>query len=38
LIAILPIIGVFNFTLALYTVPLGHFLARVVSTGTKTTE
>jgi len=38
LIAILPIIGVFNFTLALYTVPFGHFLARVVSAGTKTPE
>jgi len=38
LIAMLPIIGVFNFTLALYTVPLGHFLARVVGAGTKTTE
>jgi len=38
LIAILPIIGFFNFTLALYTVPFGHFLARVVSAGTKTAE
>lgn len=36
LIAVLPLIGVFNFTLALYTIPLGHLLSRVVSAGTKT--
>jgi len=36
LLAMLPIIGIFNFTLALYTLPLGHFLARVVCAGTKT--
>jgi len=36
LVAILPLIGLFNFTLALYTIPLGYFLARAVSVGTKT--
>jgi len=36
LIAVLPLIGVFNFTLALYTIPLGHLLSRAVSAGTKT--
>jgi riboflavin transporter FmnP len=38
LIAMLPLIGLFNFTIVLYTVPIGHFLARVVSAGTKTTQ
>ncbi len=35
-LGVLPLIGIFNLTLALYTVPLGHFLARVASAGTKT--
>lgn len=35
-IVMLPIIGVFNATLALYTIPLGYFIARAVSFGTKT--
>ena len=34
-IAWLPLIGIFNFTLALYTVPLGHFLAKVAELSTK---
>jgi riboflavin transporter FmnP len=34
-IAWLPLIAVFNFTLALYTVPLGHFLAEVAELGAK---
>ena len=34
-IAVLPLIGVFNFTLALYTVPLGHFLAKVAELSTR---
>jgi riboflavin transporter FmnP len=38
LLPMLPIIGVFNFTIALYTVPLGHFIARVVSAGLKIKE
>jgi len=38
LIAILPLIGLFNFTVTLYTIPIGHLIARVVSTGTKTPE
>lgn len=33
--AALPFIGFFNATLALYTVPLGYFIARAVSYGTK---
>jgi len=37
-IAMLPIIGVFNLTIALYTIPLGHFLARVISAGMKIKE
>jgi len=36
LTAMLPVIGVFNATLALYTIPVGYFLARAVSFGTKT--
>lgn len=35
-IVMLPIIGIFNATLALYTIPLGYFIARAVSFGTKT--
>jgi len=35
LIAWLPLIGIFNFTLALYTVPLGHFLAKVAELSTR---
>jgi len=35
IIAMLPIIGLFNATLALYTIPIGHFLAKAVSVGTK---
>jgi len=35
-IATLPIIGVFNATLALYTIPSGYFLARTVSSSIKT--
>jgi len=38
LLAMLPIIGVFNFTIALYTVPLGHFVARIISAGLKIKE
>jgi len=38
LLPLLPFIGLFNFITVLYTVPLGHFIARVVSAGTKTTE
>lgn len=30
IIAILPLIGLFNATLALYTVPLGYFIANIV--------
>ena len=36
LTAMLPVIGFFNATLALYTIPVGYFLARAVSFGTKT--
>lgn len=31
----LPLIGLFNATLALYTIPLGYLLARAASVGTK---
>ncbi len=34
-IAALPIIGVFNATLAFYTIPLGHFLAQTVTSSLK---
>jgi len=34
--AMLPIIGLFNATLALYTIPMGYLLAKAVSSGTKT--
>ena len=33
--ASLPLIGIFNFTLALYTLPLGHFLAKVAELSTR---
>jgi len=36
--AMLPLIGVFNATLALYTIPVGYFLARAISYGTKTSR
>jgi riboflavin transporter FmnP len=36
IIPMLPLIGFFNATLALYTIPLGYFIARAVSFGTKT--
>jgi len=36
LTAMLPVIGFFNATLALYTIPVGYFLARAVSFGTNT--
>lgn len=32
---LLPVIGVFNATLALYTIPLGYFIAKAVSSGAK---
>jgi len=32
-IALLPLIGVFNATLALYTIPIGHIIARLVRPG-----
>ncbi|MCW3982344.1 MAG: hypothetical protein NWE81_04455 [Candidatus Bathyarchaeota archaeon] len=35
-VAILPVIGVFNASLALYTIPVGHLLARAVSSSLKT--
>lgn len=34
-LATLPLVAVFNFTLALYTLPLGHFLAKVAELSTK---
>jgi len=34
--AMLPVIGLFNATLALYTIPLGYFVSRAVSVGTNT--
>lgn len=37
-IAILPLVGFFNATLALYTIPIGHSIARVVSLRLKTGE
>jgi riboflavin transporter FmnP len=36
LLAMLPVIGLFNLTIALYTVPLSYFLARVIRTRTRT--
>jgi len=38
LTAILPTIGLFNATLALYTIPLGYFVSRAVSFGTNITR
>jgi len=35
ILAMLPLIGFFNATLALYTIPLGHFLARVASSSAR---
>ncbi|MFQ6115622.1 MAG: hypothetical protein ACE5NG_16300, partial [bacterium] len=35
LTAMLPVIGLFNATLALYTIPLGYFIAKAVSSGAK---
>lgn len=34
--AMLPVIGLFNATLALYTIPIGYFLARAIGSRTKT--
>jgi riboflavin transporter FmnP len=34
-LASLPLVAFFNFTLALYTLPLGHFLAKVAELSTK---
>jgi len=36
IIAMLPVIGFFNATLALYTIPVGYFLERAIRYGTKT--
>jgi riboflavin transporter FmnP len=36
LVAMLPIIGLFNATLALYTIPLGYVVSRAVSFGVNT--
>lgn len=36
--ALLPVIGLFNATLALYTIPIGYFLARAIGHSTKTTN
>ncbi len=36
-VALLPVIGLFNATLALYTVPTGYVLARAIGTRTKPT-
>ena len=36
--ALLPVIGFFNATVALYTIPTGYFLARAISHRTKTTN
>jgi len=38
LTAMLPTIGLFNATLALYTIPLGYFVSRAVSFGTNTSR
>lgn len=37
LMTLLPLIGLFNATVALYTVPLGHFVTKAVSLGVRTT-
>jgi riboflavin transporter FmnP len=36
ILAILPLIGIFNATLALYTIPLGHVIAKAVRSAIKT--
>jgi riboflavin transporter FmnP len=36
ILAMLPLIGIFNATLALYTVPVGHFIAKAVRSAIKT--
>lgn len=36
LMATLPVIGIFNATVVLYTIPLGYFVSRAVSYGTST--
>lgn len=36
LTAMLPVIGLFNATVVLYTIPLGYFVSRAVSFGTST--
>jgi len=36
IVAMLPIIGLFNATLALYTIPLGYVISRAVGFGTNT--
>jgi riboflavin transporter FmnP len=38
LLAILPIVGFFNATVTLYTIPLGYIISRAVSFGTNTTR
>jgi riboflavin transporter FmnP len=35
-VALLPLIGLFNATLTLYTIPIGYVVARAVSVGTNT--
>jgi hypothetical protein len=37
-IAIMPFVGLFNATLALYTIPIGYSIARVVRPGLKSTR
>ena len=37
-IAILPLVGLFNATLALYTIPIGHAIAKVVRSSLKLTR
>jgi riboflavin transporter FmnP len=37
-IAIMPLVGLFNATLALYTIPIGYSIARVVRPGLKSTR
>jgi riboflavin transporter FmnP len=37
-IAIIPLVGLFNATLALYTIPIGYSIARVVRPGLKSTK
>lgn len=35
-VAMLPVIGFFNATLTLYTIPAGYFLAKIISSSTET--